>query len=108
MSGKPGKKRGRQAPCDRTCTALNADVHIYEPCHNCAKVADHGVWGSHERALMKDLRCTRLRTMPPLITMNSINSEHFGRGGMITRTMGYNPNAFGVGRRPRPRKFTRP
>ena len=108
MLSKPGKKRGCQAPCNRTFTALNVDVHIYNPCHNCAKAIEHGVWSSHERALMKDLGCTRLRTMPPLVNVNSINSEQFGRDGKAMRTAGYDPNTVGVGRRPQPRSLTRP
>ena len=108
MSGKPGKNRGRRAPRERTCTALNADVHIYEPCHNCAKAAEHEAWGYHERASMTDLGCIRLGKIPPLVTVNSINSDEFRRSGKVTRTAGYDPNAVGVGRRPRPRNLTRP
>ena len=108
ISGNLGKKRGRRAPCDRTCTALNADVHIYKPCHNCAKAAEHGAWSSLEHALMKDIGCTRLRTMPPLVTVNLITSNQFGLGGMITRTAGYDPNTVSAGRRLRPSNLTRP
>ena len=108
MSGKPGKKRGLRAPHARTCTAFNTDVHIYVSCHSCVKAAEHGAWVSHERASMKDLGCTHLGTILPLVTVNFTNSEQFGWGRKVTRTSGYNPNAVGVGRRPHPRKFTRP
>ena len=83
-------------------------MHIYEPCHNCAKAAEHEAWGYHERASMTDLGCIRLGKIPPLVTVNSINSDEFRRSGKVTRTAGYDPNAVGVGRRPRPRNLTRP
>ena len=41
---------------------------------------------------MKNLGCTRLGKMLPLVTVNLINSDQLWRGGKVMRTAGYNPN----------------